>query len=136
MCLPALAADLFFLHGPRWAQRIVAYPSTTVYCTHLRDAAVREVSGFVAHHYARHIEDLHAAADLAPAVAAAYGIDEAGCRFLMPGDTDLWRYGDRYHRLLERARASATVNDLLVADAARVHRMYLDIITDLGRSWT
>jgi heme oxygenase len=58
--LPALATDLRFLHGARWAQRIAASPSTTVYWIHLRDTAVRQMSGFVAHHYARHIEDLSA----------------------------------------------------------------------------
>jgi heme oxygenase len=134
--LPALAADLRFLHGQRWEQQIVAYPATTVYCTHLRDIAVREVRGFVAHHYTRHIEDLRAVQELAPAVAVAYGLDHAGRRFLMPDDTDLWRHRDGYHRLLDATPWSAMESDGLVADASQVHRMYLGILNELGRSWT
>jgi heme oxygenase len=134
--LPALATDLCFLHGACWARRIVASPPTTVYCTHLRDTAVREVSGFVAHHYARHVEDLYAAADLGAATAVAYGLDDAGCQFLRPGDTQLWPYQDRYRQLLNRPAWSPTEADRLLTHTARVHRMHLDIIDELSRSWT
>jgi heme oxygenase (biliverdin-producing, ferredoxin) len=134
--LPSLASDLCFLHGAGWAHRIVASPPTTVYCTHLRDTAVREASGFVAHHYARHIEDLYAAADLAAAVAVAYGLDDAGCQFLRRGDTQLTPYQNRYHELLNRPAWSLTEADRLLTHAARVHRMHLEIIGELSRSWT
>jgi heme oxygenase (biliverdin-producing, ferredoxin) len=133
--VPALATDLGFLYGRRWEQEIAAHPVTTVYCTYLRDAAVREIGGFVAHHYARHVEDLAAGPDLAPAVATAYGLEDAGRRFLGPSDTDLWRYRDRYHRLLDTAPFSPVQADEIVAHVRRVHRAYLDVIVELGRCW-
>jgi heme oxygenase len=135
VCVPALAADLSFLYGRRWERQIVAYPATTVYCTQLRDAAVREVGGFVAHHYARHVEDLAAGPDLSPAVATAYGLQHAGRRFLRPDDTDLWRYRDRYHRLLDTAPWSPAQTDVIMAHVAAVHRGYLDVMTQLSRCW-
>jgi heme oxygenase (biliverdin-producing, ferredoxin) len=133
--LPALAADLDYFHGLQWKHRIVARPVTTVYCTHLRDVAVREIRGFVAHHYARHIEDLGTAPELAQAVASTYRLADAGCRFLAPADTDLMRYRDRYHRLLQAQSWSPTETETLVSDTATVHRMYLNVVQELGRSW-
>jgi heme oxygenase len=134
--VPALATDLGFLYGRRWEQQIAAHSATTVYCTQLRNAAVREVGGFIAHHHARHIQDLAAAADLAPAVATAYGLQDARPRFLGPDDTDLWRYRDRYHQLLHTVPYSEAQADSTIAHLGQVHRAYLDVVTELGRHWT
>jgi heme oxygenase len=133
--LPALVADHRFLNGPNWQQRIAAYPATTVYCTHLRDIAVGDGVGLLAHHYARHIEDLHAAADLRLAVTVAYGLHGAGRRFLTPTDTDLWRYADNCHRLLQQLPLAPADSDTLIHDAGHVHGLYVDIINDLSRTW-
>jgi heme oxygenase len=134
--VPALATDLGFLYGERWEQQIVAHPATTIYCTQLRDAAVREAGGFVAHHYARHVEDLAVGPDVAPAVGSAYGLQDPGRRFLGAADTDLWRYRDHCHRLLGTAPWSPAQIDEINAHLRRVHRLYLDVIAELGRSWT
>jgi heme oxygenase len=133
--LPALASDLRFLHGRPWQDRIAALPVTTVYCSQLRDVAVRDINGFVAHHYARHIEDLSTAPDLAQAVRVAYRLDDAGCRFLSSDDTDLEHYRDRYHQLLDTAAGHPMDRKTLATDSAKVQRMYLDIVQELGRRW-
>src|SRR4051812_2337662 len=52
--LPSLEADLRFMHGPRWPDRIAALPATTTYCTRLRYAANSHPVGFIAHHYTRY----------------------------------------------------------------------------------
>ena len=135
VCLPALAADLRFLHGEQWQQHVTACPATAIYCTDLRDTASGDAVGLLAHHYSRHIEDLYAAETLAPEVSAAYGLQDAGRRFLAPGDTDLWRYADSCHRLLDTLPSITAQSEKLVVDAARVHRMYLDIVIELGRTW-
>jgi hypothetical protein len=79
--VPAPASDLALLWGRRAEQLMVARPATTVYCTQPRDAAVRDLDGFVAHHYAQHVEDLAVGPDLTAAVGSAYGVQDPG-RFL------------------------------------------------------
>src|SRR5918995_6768414 len=46
--LPSLEADLRFLYGPDWTDRITARPATTTYCTRLRHVAFGAATGFVA----------------------------------------------------------------------------------------
>jgi heme oxygenase len=133
--LPALSVDLRFLHGPNWQRHIVACPATTVYCAHLRDLVAGDAVGLLAHHYARHFEDLHAGTTLAPVVATTYGLDDAGRRFLTPNDADHWRYADKSHRLLHGLPLTSADHALLLDSVIQVHRMYLGVITDLGRSW-
>jgi heme oxygenase (biliverdin-producing, ferredoxin) len=130
--LPALAADLRFLYGPTWSQQIVARAATTVYCTHLRDVAFRRFSAFVAHHWTRHIEDLAIGPYLAPAMALAYGLDDAGLRFLRPVDTDLALFQQHYGQFVDEGPADTT----LVSEMTRAQWLYHDVIAELGRWWT
>ena len=133
--LSALAVDLEFLHGSRWARRIAARPTTTIYCTRLRDVAVTQVSGYVAHHYARHVEDLYAARYLRPAVAAAYGLEDAGCCFLTPRDADPALFTARYATLIDGAPWSPAAKAATAQETALAYRMYLDVLKELGRCW-
>lgn len=133
--LSSLAVDLEFLHGSRWMRRIVARPATTIYCTRLRDVAVTQVSGYVAHHYARHVEDLRAARLLRPAVAQAYGLDEAGCCFLAPRDVDAELFPARHTVLIDAAGWPTSMRKAMAQEAAVAHQMYLEVLKDLGRYW-
>ncbi len=126
--LPALAADLRFLYGPAWGGRVTARTATTVCCTHLRDVAFRRFSGFVGHHYTRHAADLAAARHVGPAVAAAYGLDGGGIRFLWP---DAGPFAEQYAPVLDAVPDTAAV----LAQATRAHGMYLDVLDELGRAW-
>ena len=127
--LPSLAADLRFLYGPAWDDRATARTATTVYCTHLRDVAFRRFTGFVAHHYTRHAGDLAAARDVGPAVAAAYGLDAGGVRFLRP---DASGFSDSYDPIVDATPDTAA----LLAQATRAHALYLDVLTELGHAWS
>ena len=133
-CLPALASDLRFLLGPRWAPRIAAHPATTVYCTHIRDIAVRTRHGFVATLYARNVQDLLAAADIGPAAKSAYGLDDAGCLFLTPEDTDWAQYLDHCRAVLDEESAAAGTDDI-VTEVVRAHRSYAAVLDQLGQRW-
>jgi heme oxygenase len=134
--LSSLAVDLRFLHGPGWAYRIAARPTTTTYCTRLRDVAVGHACGYVVHHYTRHVEDLYAGRYLGPSVAAAYGLGDAGCRFLLPGDADPSLFRVRYGDLIDAVPWSAADMQAMVAETAYAHQLYLDLLEELGRCWT
>lgn len=127
--LPSLAADLRFLYGPAWDDRVTARTATTVCCTHLRDVAFRRFSGFVAHHWTRHAGDLAAAAHLGPAVAAAYGLDGGGIRFLRPPATP---FAEQYAGLVDAIPDTAA----LMAQVARAHTLYRDVLIELGHAWS
>jgi heme oxygenase len=133
--LTSLAVDLEFLHGPRWMRRIVARPATTTYCTRLRDIAVTQLSGYVAHHLARHAEDLQTGRYLRPAVAAAYGLENAGCCFLTPRDAEPVLFTARYAALIDLAPWSPAASRAIAGETAQAHRMYLEVLKDLARSW-
>ncbi len=126
--LPSLAADLRFLYGPGWGDRVTARTATTICCTHLRDVAFRRFSGFVGHHYTRHAGDLSAARHVGPAVALAYGLDDGGIRFLRPAPS---RFSEEYAGLVDDTPDAAA----LMAQATRAHGLYLDMLTELGHVW-
>jgi heme oxygenase len=134
--LPALADDLRFLFGASWQRSIRAYPATAAYCTHLRELAVRETGGFAAHHCARHLEDLAAGLDVTPAVSAAYRLDDRGRRFLTPADISLPLACDTYEHWLNTGSYTPAHADVLVTNIIDVHDRYLEIVRQLGRSWT
>src|SRR3546814_20251516 len=49
--LPALEADLEFLIGPDWRERIHPLPTTDPYVDRIRPVGTAWAAGFVAHHY-------------------------------------------------------------------------------------
>jgi heme oxygenase len=90
----------------------------------------------VVHHYTRHVEDLHAGQYLHPAVAAAYGLEDRGCRFVLPGDEDPSLFTIGYGDLIDVVPWSAADMQAMVAEAAEAHQLYLDVLEELGRCWT
>jgi hypothetical protein len=62
-------------------------------------------------------------------VAAAYGLDGGGIRFLRP---DAAGFAEEYDRLVDATPDAAA----LMAQAARAHGLHLDVLTELGRAWT
>src|SRR3546814_9337213 len=58
--LPALEADLEFLIGPDWRERIHPLPTTERYVDRIRTVGTEWAGGFVAPHYTRYLGDLSA----------------------------------------------------------------------------
>ncbi|MCU7723164.1 biliverdin-producing heme oxygenase [Actinoplanes sp. KI2] len=133
--LAPIEADLRFLHGPRWADRMAALPATTTYCTRLRYAANSHPVGFIAHHYTRFLGDLAGGQYLGQAIARVYGLNGAGHRFYVFPGIDLEAFQTYYGRLLDALPGSSEERDELVAEAVEAHRLHLAVLDELARRW-
>jgi heme oxygenase len=133
--LPALSADLRFLLGVEWADRIVALPSTTVYCTRMRTVAFDRPAAFIAHHYARYLGDLSDGQYLGPSIARAYGLNVDGHRFFVFEGVDASAFRSRYRGLLDRLRWSRAEQNGFVAEVSRAYRLYLAVLDELTDRW-
>ncbi|SHF09339.1 biliverdin-producing heme oxygenase [Streptoalloteichus hindustanus] len=103
--VPALRADLRFLLGDRWPERIPASRATADYCAHLREVCFDWPGGFVAHHYIRYLGDLSGGQVVRAAVRRAYDLpDDLGAGFYaFPGVPNPQRFKDAYRELLDTA---------------------------------
>jgi len=133
--LPSIEADLRFLHGPRWAERIAALPATTTYCTRLRYAANSHPVGFIAHHYTRYLGDLSGGQYLGQAIAQVYGLNGAGNRFYVFPGIDLGAFQTYYRRLLDALPWSSAEQAELIAEVLEACRLNIAILDELARRW-
>jgi heme oxygenase len=134
--LPAIEADLRFLHGPRWQQRIAALPATTTYCTRLRYAANSHPVGFIAHHYARYLGDLSGGRYLGQAVAHVYGLNGDGNRFFVFPGIEPAAFETYYRRLLDALAWSREEQDEFVSEVIEAYRLTIAVLDELRRRWT
>jgi len=133
--VPALEADLNFLYGPRWRDRITALPATTTYCTRLRDVAFVAGTGFVAHHYTRYLGDLSGGQYLGPAIARAYGLVGDGHRFFVFPAIDPATFRTRYRRQLDDMPWSIPEQDTFLAEVAEAYRLNIAMLAGLKERW-
>ncbi|MFF5291747.1 biliverdin-producing heme oxygenase [Paractinoplanes globisporus] len=133
--LPAIEADLRFLHGPRWAERIAAHPATTTYCTRLRYAANSHPVGFIAHHYARYLGDMSGGQYLGQAIARVYGLNSEGNRFFLFPGIDVEAFKGYYRRLLDALPWTFDEQDEFVAEVVEANRLNVAVLDELARRW-
>lgn len=134
--LPWLEADLIFLDGPGWANRIVARTATTTYCTRLREAALASAPGFIAHHYARYLDDLSGGRYLGPAVARSYGLKGDGHRFFVFPGVEPVAFKARYRRLLDAVSWSRSQERMFLTEVAEAYRLNIALLTELKERWS
>jgi heme oxygenase len=134
--LPAIEADLRFLHGPRWFDRIAALPATTTYCTRLRDVAFGADTGFVAHHYTRYLGDLSGGQYLGPAIARSYGLSGDGHRFFVFPQIDAPAFRAHYRGLLDALPWSPVQEHAFLAEVGEAYRLNIAVLDELGGRWS
>jgi heme oxygenase (biliverdin-producing, ferredoxin) len=134
--LPALNADLRFLLGANWADRITALPATTIYCTRMRTVTLDRPSAFIAHHYTRYLGDLSGGQYLGPSIARAYGLSVDGHRFFVFEGIDAPAFRSRYRGLLDRLEWPRPVQDAFVDEVAQAYRLNIAVLNDLKERWT
>ena len=133
--LPAIEADLRFLHGPRWQERIAALPATTTYCTRLRYAANSHPVGFIAHHYTRYLGDLSGGELLGQQIARVYGLDGDGNRFYLFPGIDPAAFKAYYRRLLDTLPWTFEEQEEFVAEVLEAYRLNVAVFDELSRRW-
>lgn len=134
--IPALEADLSFLHGPRWQSRITALPATTTYCTRIRSAAFDQATGYVAHHCTRYLGDLDDGQWLGAAVSEIYRFRRQGYRFFVFEGVDPELFQARYLNRLDTTPWSLAEQNALLTEVRTAVALNLDLLKELGNRWT
>jgi heme oxygenase len=134
--LAAIEADLVFLYGRGWQHRIEALPTTTTYCTRLREAAFADAPGFIAHHYTRYLDDLAGGQHLGQAIARAYRLSADGRRFFVFDGVDPFEFKTRYRQMLDALTWSRSQERVFLTEVEEAHRLNAGLLTELKERWT
>jgi len=133
--LPALEADLEFLIGAEWRQRIAPLPTTQAYVSRIRRVAATWPGGFVAHHYTRYLGDLSGGIFIGRLMQRRFGFDTNGIGFYLFGDiADPKAFKNVYREQLDAApwddeEKARVIDEVLVA-----YRFNTELFEDLARA--
>jgi heme oxygenase (biliverdin-producing, ferredoxin) len=134
--VPALTADLEFLVGPDWRDRIAVRPATSAYRDRLRAVAFDRASAFIAHHYTRYLGDLSGGQYLGPAIAKSYGLDGDGHRFFVFEGVRPPAFRAAYREMLDRIAWPRAEEDAFVAEVSEAYRLNINLLAELRDRWT
>lgn len=131
----ALAADLAWLYGPGWRDRLDPLPATQRYTDRMREVCFDSRSAFVAHHYTRYLGDLSGGQIIRNRLRANYGLTDDGVRFyVFDRITKPKPFKDNYRRLLDETPWGAGEPTNLVAEANEAFRLNRGVFDDLGKA--
>ncbi|MEV4533479.1 biliverdin-producing heme oxygenase [Asanoa sp. NPDC049518] len=130
--LPALAADLHHLRGPRWRSEITPLPATRDYVARLRAVAFADAPAFVAHHYTRYLGDLSGGQMVKKALRQEYGVGAAGTRFYEFPGVAAGAVKRRYRELLDAAPWSTDEQTRFIDEAKRAFTHNRQVFEDLA----
>lgn len=129
----ALEADLHWLYGPEWMDRVPPLAATERYVDRLRTVCTTSTSAFVAHHYTRYLGDLSGGQIIRRRLADLYGLTTDGVGFyVFDGIGKVKPFKDNYRRLLDDAVWSPAERDELVAEANEAFRLNRAVFEDLA----
>lgn len=133
--VPALRADLEYLHGADWAREMTVTPATRRYRDRILAVCAGRSGRFIAHHYVRYL------GDLSGGQIVRRWLDRSGVA--TPGQgAGLYSfaalpgrgaYERRYRELLDALPADRDYRRELVAEAQRAFALTTDVYADLAR---
>ncbi|MFE1646480.1 heme oxygenase (biliverdin-producing) [Microbacterium sp. P01] len=131
--LPALAADLEFLIGPDWRERITPLPTTQRYVDRIERVGATWPGGFVAHHYTRYLGDLSGGLFIGRLMARRFGFETNGIGFYIFGDiADPKEFKDFYREQLDAAPWDAAEQERVIDEVLVAYRFNTDLFVDLA----
>lgn len=130
--LPSIIADLQFLCGPDWADRIAALPATVAYCARLREVAFDRPAAFIAHHYTRYLGDLSGGQDIGRVVTGVYGLTEAGRRFYTFPGVQPDEFCARYRAQLDALSWPPAEEEYFLSEVSRAYALNTAVLRELG----
>ena len=133
--LPALKADLEFLVGDDWRDRIAPLPTTERYVARIEKVAATWPGGFVAHHYTRYLGDLSGGLFIGRLMQRRFGFDTNGIGFYLFHDiADPKRFKDVYREQLDAAPWDDAEKERVIAEVLLAYRFNTDLFEDLGHA--
>ena len=133
--LPALEADLEFLVGPDWRERITPLPTTQRYVDRIRKVGSTWAGGFVAHHYTRYLGDLSGGLFIGRLMQRRFGFETNGVGFYVFSDiADPKAFKDVYREQLDAAPWDAQEQERVIAEVLLAYRFNTELFEDLARA--
>lgn len=131
--LPALEADLAFLIGADWRERIAPLPATQRYVARIAEVGATWPGGFVAHHYTRYLGDLSGGFHIGRMMRRQFGFDEDGVRFYIFDDiADPTAFKDAYRARLDAAAWTDEEHDRVIDEVLLAYRFNTELFDELA----
>ena len=131
--LPALEADLAFLIGPNWRERIEPLPTTVRYVDRINEVGATWPGGFVAHHYTRYLGDLSGGQFIGKLMARQFGFDTNGIGFYVFAEiADPASFKDVYREQLDAAGWDADERERVIDEVLLAYQLNTDLVLDLA----
>ncbi|MGY6497345.1 MAG: biliverdin-producing heme oxygenase [Microcella sp.] len=130
--LPALTADLTFLVGDDWAERVPLLPVTERYADRIREVAATWPAGYVAHHYTRYLGDLSGGLHIGRVLARRFGFETNGIGFyLFDQIADPAAFKDTYRAQLDAVPWDAEERERVVDEVLAAYRFNTELFVAL-----
>lgn len=130
--LPALEADLAFLIGEDWRDRIEPLPATVRYVDRINAVGATWPGGFVAHHYTRYLGDLSGGQFIGKLMARRFGFETNGVGFYLFEDiADPAAFKDVYREQLDAAPWDAVERERVIDEVLLAYRYNTELFEDL-----
>ncbi|MCT9819561.1 biliverdin-producing heme oxygenase [Microbacterium sp. W1N] len=131
--LPALEADLAFLIGDDWRERIAPLPTTQRYVDRIREVGAVWPGGFVAHHYTRYLGDLSGGQFIGKLMARQFGFETNGIGFYLFDEVaDPAAFKVVYREQLDAAPWDADEQARIIDEVLVAYQFNTDLFTDLA----
>ena len=134
--MPALEADLAFLLGADWREKIAPLPTTVAYVDRIRRVTEeRWAGGFVAHHYTRYLGDLSGGQFIGRVMQRRFGFDTNGIGFYLFDEiADPQEFKQTYRDELDRVAWDEAERDRVIDEVLLAYRFNTDLFEDLSRA--
>lgn len=133
--LPALEADLEFLVGPDWRERIEALPTTRRYVERINQVGATWAGGFVAHHYTRYLGDLSGGQFIGKLMQRRFGFDTNGIGFYLFADiADPKEFKEFYRDQLDAVPWDDAERERVIDEVLLAYRFNTELFEDLARA--
>ncbi|WP_431804769.1 heme oxygenase (biliverdin-producing) [Microbacterium sp. bgisy203] len=131
--LPALEADLAFLLGPDWRERIAPLPTTERYVARIEEVSRNWAGGYVAHHYTRYLGDLSGGLFIGKLMARRFGFETNGIGFYIFDEiADPAAFKDVYRAQLDAAPWDAAESERVIDEVLAAYQLNTDLFVDLA----
>ncbi|NUU08594.1 biliverdin-producing heme oxygenase [Leifsonia sp. C5G2] len=131
--LPAIEADLEFLLGAGWRDRIAPLPSTMRYTARIREVGSSWPGGFIAHHYTRYLGDLSGGQIIRTLLQRQYGFDTNGVGFYLFAEIAKPKlFKDTYRSQLDAVQWTEEERDRVIGEVGLAFRFNTELFDDLA----
>ena len=131
--LPALEADLEFLIGPDWRERIEPLPTTQRYVDRINEVGATWAGGFVAHHYTRYLGDLSGGQAIGRLMKRHFGFETNGVLFyIFDQIADPKAFKETYREQLDAAGWGEAERDRVIDEVVLAYRFNTETFHDLS----